>query len=576
MTSLSAPPAAGSRAFADKIKMQHRLFSELSAMFGKEVPLYDKSLLVNQVCNKTVVALLARKHGGFSLSDDQLAKTSGERHGAIRIGTREEYRWVAGYFAAFNLEPHNFYDMTSLGGKSQPIIATAFRSPVNPEHRVFTSLLMLDSFDPEARTRVEKLLAQRQVFSERAKELILKNNEQGGIDESEAEELIREGTTRIFKWTGEARDYQLYQELSRAGFKIAADIACFQSHHLNHLTPNTLCMDLYTSAMKFCLGELERQSFLKRAVAALEWLRSTADRDYMKLHFRHLTSEQIDEFNLSEISAEEIRQLSENLAERLSESDLNLTSLNHSGFKDFTEGPPVEIPILLRQDSYKALTEPVTFHEPDGSKVESVHTARFGEIEQRFYATTAEGRELYDRCLAEAEVAREKDPALIKRDYKAYQQAYANAFAAFPKTLPELLERKLVFGRYSPTSKGIDAAGTLTTTDLQELVDSGYVCYEGLRYEDFLPFSAAGIFASNLGQYGTQTQGTKVSYSRQTLEEIMGRRIIDPNIVYRGMQSESLLNTYRELSLLDKLPESEREELEKSLSASEALLNGRD
>src|SRR5687768_16088162 len=202
MTLLSTPAPAATRSFTDKIKMQHRLFSELSAMFGKEVPLYDKSLLVNRLCNQTVCSLLSMKHRGFSLTDEQLDKTSGERHGAIRIGTAEEYRWVAGFFAAFNLEPHNFYDMTSLGGKSQPIIATAFRSPLNPEHRVFCSLLMIESFDPEIQKRITDLLAQRQVFSERAKQLIIKNEEQGGLEEAEAEELVREGTSRIFKWTG--------------------------------------------------------------------------------------------------------------------------------------------------------------------------------------------------------------------------------------------------------------------------------------------------------------------------------------------------------------------------------------
>src|SRR5215213_3211958 len=96
--------------FANKTDMQHRLFSELSNMFGKEVPLYDKSLLVNKECNKTVCALLSQIYVGFNLSEAQLDKTSGERHGAIRIGKPEEYRWVAGFFAAFGMEPHNFYD----------------------------------------------------------------------------------------------------------------------------------------------------------------------------------------------------------------------------------------------------------------------------------------------------------------------------------------------------------------------------------------------------------------------------------------------------------------------------------
>ena len=55
--------------FADKIKMQHLLFSELSNMFGQEVPLYDKSLLVNKVCNQTLslynVAIGTEKEGTF-------------------------------------------------------------------------------------------------------------------------------------------------------------------------------------------------------------------------------------------------------------------------------------------------------------------------------------------------------------------------------------------------------------------------------------------------------------------------------------------------------------------------------
>lgn len=556
------------RVFADKKKMQHRLFAELSDMFGREVPLYDKSLLVNKVCNSTVVALLEQMHGGFTLTEEQLDKTSGERHGAIRIGTPEEYRWVAGFFAAFALEPHNFYDMTSLGGKSQPIIATAFRSPLNPEHRVFCSLLMIKSLDPQIQPKVEQLLAQRQVFSDRAKELILKDEEQGGLEQADAEELVREGTNRIFKWTGQARDYPLYKELSDAGYKIAADIACFESHHLNHLTPNTFCIDLYTSAMKFCLGEMDLSVFQRRAVQAFNWLRETADQDYMKLHFRHLSSDDIEAFKPAEVAPEEIQSLAERLARRLTEADLDLSKLKHAGFKDFTEGPATGTPVLLRQDSYKALTEPVTFRQPDGTTIDSVHTARFGEIEQRFYGTTPTGRALYDRCLADAEAAREKNPGLAKADYDAYLDMYAQAFAPFPKTLPELLERELVFGRYSLTAKVEEDAGAVSTTDITELVKLGYVRYEGLRYEDFLPFSAAGIFASNLGQYGTKSNDAeKPVYDEAMLEQIMGRDIIDPNIIYSGLQAESLLQVYSDLRLLEKLPASERAELEQSVAA---------
>ncbi|MEO8377311.1 MAG: DUF1338 family protein, partial [Candidatus Sumerlaeota bacterium] len=539
------------RAFADKTKIQHTLFAELSAMFGREVPLYDKALLVNRVTNEAVCELLAMKYTGFSLTAQQLEKASGERHGAIRIGTRDEYRWVAGFFAAFGLLPHNFYDMTTLGGKSQPIIATAFRSPINPEHRVFTSLLMLDYFAPDVATRIEKALSKRHIFSSRAKELILKNEEEGGLSEEESQELVSEGSVRIFKWTGKAHDYQLYKDLSDVGFKIAADIACFESHHLNHLTPNTLCMDLYTAAMKVCLGESDNATFTARAVRALSELRRMSDGDWMRIHFRHMSSDEIGGFAKCDVSDAAIGKLASGLSDRLAKSDLDLSKLKHSGYKDFTEGPASNTPILLRQDAYKALTEPVVFYEDDGSTINAVHTARFGEIEQRFYATTAKGRKLYDECLAAADVERAK---YSKQDNEKAEAAYTAAFAPIPKTLPELVNHQFVFARFSATGKGTAAAGAINTTDIKELEAQGYLRYEGLRYEDFLPFSAAGIFASNLGQYGTQsTAAQKPVYSQAMLEEIMGRKIIDPNVVYAGIEAESLLKTYSDLGLLKKL-----------------------
>jgi uncharacterized glyoxalase superfamily metalloenzyme YdcJ len=51
-----------------KRDLQNRLFAALSAMFAKEVPLYDRSLLVNKACNETICALLSRLHVGFSMS----------------------------------------------------------------------------------------------------------------------------------------------------------------------------------------------------------------------------------------------------------------------------------------------------------------------------------------------------------------------------------------------------------------------------------------------------------------------------------------------------------------------------
>ncbi|MCX5688369.1 MAG: DUF1338 family protein [Planctomycetota bacterium] len=537
---------------ADKILMQHRLFSELSRMFGLEVPLYDKSLLVNQICNRTVCDLLAILHHGFTITDGQLERTSGERHGAIRIGKPEEYRWVTRFFAAFAMEPHNYYDMSNVGAKSQPILATAFRACVNPEHRVFTSLLQTDYFDPETRQRIEALLATRQVFTPRSMELIEQSEREGGLSWADAEALIREGADHIFKWKGTARDHQLYQDLCKAGFKIAADIACFESHHLNHLTPNTFCMDLYTAAMKYCLGELSQSQWQSRAQLAMAHLCAAADGDFMCLHFKHLSHDQIDAFTPSAATSSQIAGLIDALSIRLSQPDLKLAALKHAGFKDTTEGPPTDTPVLLRQDAYKALTEPVVFRNHDGTTIDSVHTARFGEIEQRFYATTPSGRALYNSCLADAETAVASNPGVAKSNFVAYQTIYAKPFSAFPKTLRELAQQDLVYCRYSPTAKGLAAKGTLRTADIKQLIKDGFVRYEGLRYEDFLPVSAAGIFASNLNQYGTKsTAASKPVYRQETLEAIMGKPIIDADTAYREIQSLSLRETLRQLGLPD-------------------------
>ncbi|MEM9752451.1 MAG: DUF1338 family protein [Planctomycetota bacterium] len=556
----------------DRVALQHRLFAELSAMFGAEVPLYDKSLAVNLVCNRAVCELLAVRFDGFAIDGAMIEATSGERHGAIRIGRPDEYRWIGRFFACFAMEPHGFYDMTAIGAKSQPVIATAFRSVINPEHRVFTSLLVSDYFDGATKDRIEAALAGRDVFGDAARRLIEKCEADGGLAEDDAAALIEQATTRIFKWRGEARDHELYQDLCEGGFKIAADIACFDSHHLNHLTPNTFCMDLYTSAMKRAMGEMDDATFRQRATVALTRLAS-CDNDYLVLHFKQIDRESLAGLESRTVEPGAVERVVSALAGELGVGDLDLTKYPHNGFKDFTEGPDVATPVLLRQDAYKALTEPVTFANADGSTLETEHTARFGEIEQRFYATTPDGRAKYDACLADFEAKRAEDPGLAKRDFAAYLAMQAEAFASFPKSLGALLEAGLVFGRYRATASGEAAAGTLETADLGELCDGGYLAVDGLRYEDFLPFSAAGIFASNLNQYGTaSTAADRPTYEQADLEGVLGKPIVDVNMAYRGIEARSILAVYEELRLLDRLPVDRRDALERDAEGCPAPL----
>ena len=61
--------------FVDKRAMQQELFSELSDMFGREVPMYDRALLINASCNRAVCDILSEMFRGFSISDGQIATT---------------------------------------------------------------------------------------------------------------------------------------------------------------------------------------------------------------------------------------------------------------------------------------------------------------------------------------------------------------------------------------------------------------------------------------------------------------------------------------------------------------------
>lgn len=170
-------------------------------------------------------------------------------------------------------------------------------------------------------------------------------------------------------------------------------------------------------------------------------------------------------------------------------------SLNNKGMKDSIEGPPkMKNLVLLRQTSYKALDEEVIFSEANGSSKKHNHTARFGEIEQRGVALTKKGREIYDRLLAEG-----------KTDYES-----------FTKELPD---------------------------DYEKLKEQGLAYFRGngepIRYEDFLPVSAAGIFASNLEQYGTKAAGGKrKEYKKEILEEIMQKGITESDDLYRAEAEE--------------------------------------
>ena len=192
--------------------------------------------------------------------------------------------------------------------------------------------------------------------------------------------------------------------------------------------------------------------------------------------------------------------------------------------KETIEGPPARAcPILLRQTSFKALQEAITFPGADGPTA-GAHTARFGEIEQRGCALTPAGRALYDAALA-------------KKD-----------FSALPDDWDALRRADLAWFRYRPTPEGL--AGRAETADLEALISSGHVVAEPITYEDFLPVSAAGIFQSNLGSEARET-AYAVDPAKADFEQALGRPVQDEMALYRAEQEASITATLKALGLTE-------------------------
>lgn len=202
--------------------------------------------------------------------------------------------------------------------------------------------------------------------------------------------------------------------------------------------------------------------------------------------------------------------------------------------KAVVEGPPTrKCPILLRQTSFKALEEDVSFLGPDGSWQKGSHTARFGEIEQRGIALTPKGRALYDALLDETR-ARIR-PAVDGSNSGSYQDVLTEVFAAFPDDWNDIRKAGLGYFSYSLTEKG-KAAASLPA--LEEAIEAGLVQFDPIIYEDFLPVSAAGIFQSNLGD--TAAQEFVASPNQVMFERDLGASVLDEFAHYASIEQASI------------------------------------
>jgi uncharacterized glyoxalase superfamily metalloenzyme YdcJ len=287
------------------------------------------------------------------------------------------------------------------------------------------------------------------------------------------------------------------------------------------------------------LSEPEAADFVEQALETFRWHSTTtvSMEEYQQLSAQHRLIADVVAFRGPHIN---------HLTPRTLDIDRVQAQMPGKGItpKAVVEGPPRrDCPILLRQTSFKALQEPITFVGQSDARSGS-HSARFGEIEQRGAALTPKGRALYDQLLNTARDALGEFPS--EANAARYAQLLEQAFVAFPDDPARMREEGLAYFRYFATEQGL-AAGERPDPELERLIEKGHVRFEPLVYEDFLPVSAAGIFQSNLGDDAQSHYAA--SSSRKAFEKALGRSTIDELTLYAETQQRSLAECARALGL---------------------------
>ncbi|KAG5798123.1 hypothetical protein H9Q69_002867 [Fusarium xylarioides] len=280
----------------------------------------------------------------------------------------------------------------------------------------------------------------------------------------------------------------------------------------------------------------EVEEFIFEAMKTFSWMpeASASEEEYTKLSTEHPILADIASLKTAHIN---------HLTPRTLNIGASQAQMRKQGLqvKDRIEGPPLrQCPILLRQTSFLALEEKIRFRNSNGILIQGSHRARFGEIEERGAAVTIEGRKLYDELLNKATSTICKGSgASVAQGPEAMDEAMRAAFKDFPDSWSELRKQGLIYCTYQRTGKeSFDVAGMLS---LEELVDQGYLKAEPITYEDFLPFSAAGIFASNLDKGQNQLLQVNGRPDRQGFENALGTVLLEPEALYTDIQRKSIM-----------------------------------
>ena len=202
---------------------------------------------------------------------------------------------------------------------------------------------------------------------------------------------------------------------------------------------------------------------------------------------------------------------------------------------DAIQGPPrAGAPVLLRQTSFRALAEPRPMRDPDGAVRAGSLRVRFGEVEARGCALTPGGRSRYDAWMATG---------------GAPEERVSSWRTLFPDGADEQAAAGLTSVRWVPVG---DRArdGVAPAPSLARLLEDGWVRAEPVVYEDFLPASAAGIFASNLDGTGERDAAAGSSpRDAGWLADALGREVLEPADLYAAVSAASAAQAARTLGL---------------------------
>ncbi|MGX9120867.1 2-oxoadipate dioxygenase/decarboxylase HglS [Mesorhizobium sp. BHbsci] len=289
------------------------------------------------------------------------------------------------------------------------------------------------------------------------------------------------------------------------------------------------------------LDQEEAEEFVREVLETFRWHSDSTVTlaTYRKLHGAHRLIADVVSFRGPHIN---------HLTPRTLDIDAVQVGMPKRGItpKAVIEGPPRrKCPILLRQTSFKALEERTEFKAEVGGSVVGRHTARFGEIEQRGVALTQKGRARYDELLR---LVRENVQIGAAGSRAGdYESDLAERFQEFPDSWSELRDQGLAYFRYSPTPEGLAAMTRgKVLLPFDQLVDRGYLRFDPIIYEDFLPVSAAGIFQSNLGTDEQQNYAERSN--RQAFEEGLGTKVASELALYAKAQQDSIDRALAQLS----------------------------